>query len=262
MQDLDEEFRDDGLVVMALSDEESGTVGDYVDQLGITVKVAAGSNAGSSYGVSGIPAAVLIDPEGNVAWRGHPSSLSKGTVKSALKGARKPSSGGFLSVRPTFAIEDAGALENALEAADEGKLAKALEAAQALSKDEAAEQSDRDNAELFAMEIESHLSLLATQAESFVSRRDVLPALEVFEALAKEMKGHEAGDAAAKRLAEIAEDDELQAEIEAAEAFVKVKKKASKLSSRKALGLYEDFAEKYAGTRMAERARMMAVGLK
>lgn len=35
------------------------------------------SAAPRDYGVTGIPTALLIDPEGNIAWRGHPASIDK-----------------------------------------------------------------------------------------------------------------------------------------------------------------------------------------
>ena len=38
-------------------------------------------------GVSGIPRAFLIDPQGKIVWDGHPSSLDEKTIEKALSGA-------------------------------------------------------------------------------------------------------------------------------------------------------------------------------
>ena len=43
----------------------------------------------SWFGVSGIPHAILVDPNGTIIWRGHPSTLKGSTVEEALNGALK-----------------------------------------------------------------------------------------------------------------------------------------------------------------------------
>lgn len=46
-----------------------------------------GGKLASWAGVSGIPAAMLIDPSGKVVWQGHPSSLQDAAIEKALVGA-------------------------------------------------------------------------------------------------------------------------------------------------------------------------------
>lgn len=46
-----------------------------------------GGKLASWAGVSGIPAAILVDPSGKVVWQGHPSSLNEDAIQKALVGA-------------------------------------------------------------------------------------------------------------------------------------------------------------------------------
>lgn len=238
-----------------MSDEDSAKVGAYVDEMGLTVRVGAGSKAGGDFKIKGYPTSAVIDAQGNVAWMGHPSSLSNGTVESALKGA-KPRAGGFLSFTPTSPAE--GRVEAQIKSIEQGKIAKAHAALVALAGDEKASEAERASATALAGEIDAHVGKLTTQAERFVKSRDVLKAVTVYEALAKEFGAAKAGADAKARLDEMRKDEALSKEIAAAEAFEKTRASASKLASSKARDKWRDFAEKYKGTRAAERAMAMA----
>ena len=69
MTKLRDEFEKDELIVIALSSETESKVSDYIDNMGLDLRIASGANASSKYGVKGIPAACLIDPEGKVERR-------------------------------------------------------------------------------------------------------------------------------------------------------------------------------------------------
>jgi hypothetical protein len=236
-----------------MSNEEAAKVEEYVESNGYTVRTSAGGGTSAAYGVSGIPDSVLIGPDGMIVYRGHPGSLSKGTIEAALKDAKKPSEGGFLAVATSIAAE--GPLAKAVEQALEGELAKALKQAQSLAADESADAAVREDASDLADEILAHAGMLNAQAEGFVERLDVVKAVLVYETVAKELKGFEPGDAAKERLAAIEKDEKLQAELEAQEAYEKVKQQSAKLSTSKKRKKFEQFAEKYAGTKAAEKAQ-------
>ncbi|MFW5829662.1 MAG: redoxin domain-containing protein [Planctomycetota bacterium] len=78
------------LVVVGLSNEDQATVRSFVDgmgnQMAYTVGIA-GEALYQSYmdGVSGIPHAFLVNPEGEVVWQGHPMQLDR-PVQAALGG--------------------------------------------------------------------------------------------------------------------------------------------------------------------------------
>jgi len=237
--------------VVALSDEGRKLVGDYVDSMGLTLRVASGTTSNKAYGVGGIPHSVLIDPSGKVVWRGHPSGLSKGTVKDALKGAR--ALGGFMALK--LEQELGGALASAAKAAEAGKLGKALDAAQAVATGSSSTEEDKEQAQALAQALEQHAALLSQQAEDFLRRRDMLPAVQVLEALAAELSGREAGNKAADSLAGIRKDESLSRELAAAEFLDRARAAAAKLGTKKGKSKLEAVVEKYPGTRAAERAK-------
>jgi len=244
--------------VLALSDESADKVADYVAEYGIKVRTAASSTSNKAYGVTGIPSSVLIGPEGEILFQGHPMSLSKGTVEEALEGARKPPAGGFMAFQPS--VSGGRALEPALEAVEAGKLGKALDQARKLATDETAAAEDRSAAGALVTEIEEHVALIGGQAADLLEALDVLTAIEVYSAIAKELKGEELAAGAKTALANIAGDFRLQKELEAAEAFESTRQRAERLSKSKARKKYGEFAEKYAGTKAADRARALAKG--
>jgi len=249
-------------VVLALSDEGVDLVEPYVEKLGLTLRVGMSSRTNGLYGVSGIPHSVLIDPQGRVVWRGHPGSLSDGKVEDALKGARKPAKVGYLAFTPSLGDEHAAALEASaplralVEQARAGELAKLLAG---LENFDARADAGLETARgALADRAKAHTELLAQQAEAAVKRLDVAAAIEVYGTLAKVLAGRPEGEAATKRLAEIRADKELAAELAAAEAFERTRKSAERLATSKQRKKFEEFAEKYPGTRAGRRAAALA----
>lgn len=240
--------------MLALSDEDPEKVAAFLDQNGYTVRTAAGSTCGSQkYGVRGIPDSVLIGPDGKIVYRGHPGSLSTGKIKEALKGAKKPPRGGFLAVPTT--VEASGKLKSAVTHALEGKLGRALAAAEKIAQDEKADPAERESAQRLIEEILDHGQMLNEQAAKLLGRLDVVTAVMVYERVADELAGTEVGDRAKDELDRIAKDERLQKELEAGEAFAKMRKSIAKLSTSKKRKKYEQFVKKHAGTKAAERAR-------
>jgi len=223
--------------------------------MGLTVKVGAGSQAGGAFKIKGYPTTAVIDADGNVAWMGHPGSLSNSIVEDALKGA-KPRAGSFLAFTPASVAE--GRAAGQIKSIEQGKLGKAHAALLALSTDEKASEAEKTAANALIAEIDTHVGRLTTQAERFVKARDVLKAVTVYEALSKEFGAAKPGADAKARMDEIEKDAVLSKELAAAEAFEKTKSSVSKLATAKARGKWEDFAEKYKGTRAGERAAAIA----
>ena len=252
--------------MLALSDEGADLVEPYVEERGLSLRVGFDSRTNAAYGVTGIPHSVLIDPKGHVVWRGHPGSLSAGKVKDALKGARKPGKTEYLAFSGAVPEEHAAALaanaglvalQAKAQAGELGKLFAGLDAFDA-GGDAGVEAAKAALAERAT----AHAALLATQADAAVERLDVPVAIEVLESLSKELAGRPAGDAAAARLKEIRADKRLMTELDAAEALDRTLKSAEKLATSKKRKKYEDFAEKYKGTRAGRRAAALATASK
>jgi hypothetical protein len=237
-------------VVLALSNETEDKVSGYVDKHGLSIRVASGSNGGGEFGVRGIPASALIDTKGEVVWFGHPSSLSSKRVKEALKGAKKPGKGGFLSMNLT--TEYGGKLKKAAGNAEQGILGKALASVRALLADETF--PEREEATALEAEITEFVSLLESQAAAFLESREVLTAQSIYASLAASLKGHPECAAADEGLEKIESDDKLQDEVKAAELLAKANAEVARRGRKKAAKKFESVVKKYPGTRAAERA--------
>ncbi len=243
------------MVVLAVSDESDALVAPYLDQNGVGVRVASGSSTNQAYSVTGYPSAVLIDPEGKIAWTGHPSSLTKGKVEAAVKGAKAGDAGDFMAL--SFDREFDRKLSSAVKAATSGKLGKALSASRSAASNPKISDAQREDAAYLAGEIEAHVQLLRDQADVFLANREVLTGIMVLGTLSKELKGTDVGDALAERLDEISKDEAITREVDAAEAFEKARALAARRGAKKAVKKYEAIVKKYPGTKAAERAAMI-----
>lgn len=245
---MHEEFRGDGLVVLALSNEPLAKVQPYAERYGLPFAVGAGSGTGQALGrmvgARGIPHSYLIDPKGNLAWHGHPSRVTNKTIQAALRGATKVGEKGVLA----WHGEVEGAPEAALTLAAEGELSKAL---RALAADESA------GASALREQLEEHVALLGRQVEAGFARRDVARSFEVLELLVDETRGLPVGEPLAARLKEVRKDDALQAELDAGTALERALELGRKRGMKKARKSLERIVEKYPGTRAAERANQL-----
>jgi hypothetical protein len=249
-----EEFSDDGLVVLALSDESAKLVAPYVDQYDLPFYVAAGSSGNRAFGIDGYPSTVLIAPDGTIAWQGHPSSLSKGTLKKALKGARRPK-GGFLAVQ--LQTEAGAKLSKAEKLAADGELAAALKDIDATIADPKTTPEEQARATATKEALSKHVESLFTNAESLVKSREIARALTLLETLAKEFSGGELGTRAKTRREAITADTKLMVEVEAAKELDKIKAAIREIGLGKSRSKLEALGKKYPGTKAAERAKAL-----
>lgn len=84
-----QKYQDKGLQVVAVTKNSRGQTSDkvreYLTENGYTMPVAIDPGTTSrNYGVSGIPAAALVDKEGNVVFRNHPSQVTDELIQKYL----------------------------------------------------------------------------------------------------------------------------------------------------------------------------------
>ncbi|MFT7670651.1 MAG: hypothetical protein ACI8X5_003362 [Planctomycetota bacterium] len=242
------------MVVLAVSNESDELVEQYIDKMGLSLRVAAGFSSGNDWGVKGYPSAVLINPEGEIVWSGHPGNLSSSKVKAALKGAR-PSKAGYLSFRSNEEL--AGELTSASKAAFDGKLGKALTEAKELAGNDKLDQEVRDQAQYLADGIEKHAMLLQKQAEGFIKNRYMMKGIGVLDSLGDAMEGTELGAELVTRLEEIENDEGLQGELTAEKSLAKAIEAADKRGMKKSAKKFEAVIKSYPGTQAAVRAKKM-----
>ncbi|MCE1247454.1 MAG: TlpA family protein disulfide reductase [Firmicutes bacterium] len=70
--EMNNKFKDKGVVFIGLSNEDKATINKLVNELGMNYIVGVGSVSGKEYMVNGIPHAVIVGKEGKVVWEGHP----------------------------------------------------------------------------------------------------------------------------------------------------------------------------------------------
>ena len=72
LNEIWEEYKDKGVVILGMSDEKKDTVQKFMKGTKMEYFVAAGATSGDDFGVQGIPAAFVFNPEGVCKWTGHP----------------------------------------------------------------------------------------------------------------------------------------------------------------------------------------------
>jgi hypothetical protein len=245
---------------MAISNETAEKVIPYAEEYDLPFAVAAGSSTGNNlnaqFGVRGIPHSFLIDPEGTIAWHGHPSGITDSQIKKVLKGVKSPPANQILAL--TFESEMEGRAGKAVKLARSGELAKALREIQGI--DPTDTQQMNWGGEITAR-IEAHVQLLSVQIERLISQRDVMKAIDAYEAVAAEFKGTELGAPSASRLKEIAADKGLQQELDASKAFKKAMQIAQKRGMKKVVKKLEALIKKYPATKAADKAKVILVKL-
>jgi len=79
-------YKDKGLVIIGVTDEKKDVVTAFLKKTPMTYFPAIDKTdtLGKSFGVTGIPHALLIDSTGKIVWEGHPMSLSDSQIAAVL----------------------------------------------------------------------------------------------------------------------------------------------------------------------------------
>lgn len=160
---------------------------------------------GAKLGVSGIPAAFLVDATGTIVWQGHPASLTNKIIEANLDGV--------LSM-PLY--EWPKAAKSAKKAFLAGKYADAIEDARDLAED------SEDGKRVLAA-IEAMVSGRVTKMEAALKQGDVLTALNLAKSLAKGVKDLPEEETVKATLKSIAKDKQLKGWLKDQEELAEIK---------------------------------------
>ena len=244
LNELAKEFGSKGLVVIALSKEAKGTIEPWLEAQGAEypVFVDDGGATASAYGVSGIPNAALIGPDGKVAWQGHPGDLNAQMVEPVLKDC---------VLRFEYAFPPAFK-------AVEAKIAKKDYAGAVKELEKLGERTGTDGE--FAKKVGDDLAGYAADkiagAKADATGGDPLGAQEAMTELAKQYKGHPAGDQADALLKEWKADKAFTDGVKACQLVAKAKELEGKFQFAQAAGLWSQIVSKHKGTKPAEQAQV------
>ena len=91
---LHEKFSDQGLQIVAISDESPDVIARYLHRHPVPYTVAAADKGlgQDQYRLRGLPYSVLIDKKGLVQWIGHPGFLSNNVMMEYLRSGKAPES--------------------------------------------------------------------------------------------------------------------------------------------------------------------------
>jgi len=89
LNELQEKFGDKGLSIVGVTSEGSGPTEKWVEEHSMKYAYAYDKSKALFHGVgaSGYPSAILVDASGNIAYLGHPGSITAEIVQGALAGA-------------------------------------------------------------------------------------------------------------------------------------------------------------------------------
>lgn len=82
LNEIQEKYKKDGVVLLAVSYEPTATVSKFLGSRKMKYIVAAGGETTrDAFGIDGYPTSFIIDPDGNVAWKGHPATIDEPLAK-------------------------------------------------------------------------------------------------------------------------------------------------------------------------------------
>jgi thiol-disulfide isomerase/thioredoxin len=86
LNELNKKYKDKGLVIIGISDEDQKKVTEFRKTLPMDYTVAIDKkDLGQKLGVTGIPHAFVVGKDGKVAWQGHPMELTDAEIEKVLK---------------------------------------------------------------------------------------------------------------------------------------------------------------------------------
>lgn len=240
---LIDEFGEKGFAVVGVTHEPPDPTEKFMQQTGAKWMVAyvPKGKTFEEWGVSGIPAAFLVDPNGTVVWSGHPAGLRSKEVAKYVRGVR---------YAPDLSKAHA-AIETLVRKGEYGEAyAEIREALDGAGSDEGVQKG----LEATRKAIEDRAACSLGRGRECLDEGDAYGALKAFESLAREYEGlpaaTEANDAASK----IRGDATLAKEVEAGQGVYEGLDRIEKGSYREAWKAFAEVRASHAGTAAAKRA--------
>lgn len=104
--EIQNNFGPKGLQIITVTTDDPSIVPGFIQQHRINYGVVAHETMGQIWGVTGVPASFLVNPEGKVVWKGHPSGLNDGMLSQHM--GLQATSLDVLSTTPVTSVESDG----------------------------------------------------------------------------------------------------------------------------------------------------------
>lgn len=238
---LHEEYGPKGLFVVGITKEPSGAVQSFIAEHEVKYPILIeSSDTAGEYGVTSIPRAVLVGPDGRVLFFEHPNKLTTSALEEHLEKVR---------LLPEFPK----ALKAVKKALAKEKFADARKKAEkALAKDDL-----KETAQKTIDWIDWYAKSAMDNAKAMAEGEDPFGAYTAFSDVAGNFKGLPVADEAKKAAAAIKADKANKDELAAGSKFAKLRVKVKDMSPNKARKQLEAFVKKYATTRAGKKAAEM-----
>ena len=250
LDQLNDDFADKGLSVVAVTKQDRSAVQKFVDDTGATHPIVMEkSDSMRAYGRTSYPSAFLIGTNGRILWVGHPGNLKDDVIEQHLESAH---------ILPDFPKP----LAAARKALDKDKFSDAGKKVRQALEGTSLDDEERKTAEAIRDWIDWYASSTLEGATKDLEAGNVYEANRAYEEIAKAYKGHEVGTRAAGLSKELLADKGNKDEVKAGKKLGKILVAMRDLKPKKALkALAPLLAKKYADTKAGQKATEMAAEL-
>ena len=87
LNEIYKKYQEKGLLAVGVTDEDRPTVDAFLKKMEMNYSVAIDDDGAleRSFGITGIPHAMLVDKTGKIVWEGHPLDLQESDIEALLK---------------------------------------------------------------------------------------------------------------------------------------------------------------------------------
>lgn len=205
LNELHNKYKDQGLVILGISDESASTVKPFIGQMNMEYLVMAeGGQNNQTYGVRGIPHAVLVDPNGIVQFIGHPMNGLDKAIEKVLKDTPPTRQ---LGGGPEY---NARVIERINKALSAGNTKEAITQYNRLDTDSLHEgEGHSEQVEAIKSMLEPIGQLEYDRAIASINKGEVTEGLVVLRRVADEFEGLEIAKKASTKLQALEKDDNI-----------------------------------------------------
>lgn len=226
-------------MVVGVTNEPKSLIEKFATEKGIKYALALDGAAMASYGIRGIPDSVLVNPDGKVAWTGHPASVNDAILEAAVKTATfiPPLPGSQEKLNALLRARKFGKAYAEIGAAVKGGKLEESEAAATLSA------------------IEARMKDLLEAGEKARGEEDYFTAGAKLNDLKATYAGTDPAKKAADLLKEIEKDAKAREQVRAADTLEKLEKALEARAFVDAYKGYKSLAKKFPGTKIEALAK-------
>ena len=236
---LHQRYRDRGLVVVGLSNEQAHEVDADLQKHPCAHPTAIAFYPG--YTVKLIPLTILIDKDGKIAWRGRSEEMKEEEIQKLLPGARPA------HVRP--GLEEVHRLRIEEKFGEAWQLSGELLAKGELPPDAVAQANG------WREEIATFVAEATVEADEAEKKKDVYVMWRCLDAVANRYTGVPGGEKAKERLEALLADKKVVREIEAGKEFAKAEACEAAFDFDTAIAAYEALGKRQSGTKAGKAAK-------